>query len=455
MSIPKSYLYIAAVALLLNACSKSSTVTPIIPVVPPVTDTSSTPIQSPATENFENGVKADYATSTITLSTGKWSFNNAVIGSTAEDAKRGLKSARIQESGKLSMNFDIVNGVYRVAVASGTYGSDGPSTWQLYASANSGGSYSPVGNPIVTSGNTIQSDTIIVGTISKVRFQIRKIGGAGRLNIDDFEAILTSGPLAPNFADDNNMLLGNPSNATPSILDISNYYMDKFYYSLSYNSQINRANWVSWHLQNSDMGSASRQDDFREDYTLPSTWYYVSNLSYSGSGFDRGHNCPSSDRTSSIEANSSTFLMTNIMPQAPNNNQGPWERLEDSCRRLVQSKGQELFIISGAYGVGGDGNNGAATAIDDNRITVPAYIWKVIVVIPNGNGDYSRISANSRVIAVIMPNTNSINSDWKSYRRSVRDIEAAVTGAGGGNFNLLSNLSTAIQDQVETRVDNL
>ncbi|WP_255412675.1 DNA/RNA non-specific endonuclease [Chitinophaga sp. S165] len=39
---------------------------------------------------------------------------------------------------------------------------------------------------------------------------------------------------------------------------------------------------------------------------------------------DRGHNCPSADRTSTT-ANSSTFLMTNMIPQAPQNNQQTWE----------------------------------------------------------------------------------------------------------------------------------
>lgn len=82
-------------------------------------------------------------------------------------------------------------------------------------------------------------------------------------------------------------------------------------------------NWVAWHLQSEDMGSAPRQDDFRSDNTLPSAWYRVVSTSYSGSGFDRGHNCPSADRTSTIAANSSTFYMTNMIPQAPTLNQVP------------------------------------------------------------------------------------------------------------------------------------
>jgi endonuclease G len=57
-------------------------------------------------------------------------------------------------------------------------------------------------------------------------------------------------------------------------------------------------------------GSAPRQDDFRADGSLPSGWYQVKPPDYSGYGFDRGHNCPSADRTGSVVDNPATFLMS-------------------------------------------------------------------------------------------------------------------------------------------------
>ena len=119
---------------------------------------------------------------------------------------------------------------------------------------------------------------------------------------------------APAYAADNDhMLLGNPSGATTSTSNSNNYLMVKSQYKLSYNNSKHTENWVSWHLYASDLGSAPRQDDFRADTTLPSGWYRVTGTEYSGSGFDRGHLCPSADRTSSITNNSATFLMTNII----------------------------------------------------------------------------------------------------------------------------------------------
>src|SRR4029453_13965101 len=98
------------------------------------------------------------------------------------------------------------------------------------------------------------------------------------------------------------------------------------------------------------LGDAPRQNDFRPDSTLPLGWYQVQAKDYAGSGFDRGHMSPSGDRTVTISANSATFLMTNMIPQLPASNQGPWARLEGYCRSLV-SLGNELYIVSGGQGL--------------------------------------------------------------------------------------------------------
>jgi endonuclease G len=75
---------------------------------------------------------------------------------------------------------------------------------------------------------------------------------------------------------------------------------------------------VSWHLSSSWLGSAARQNDFRADTTLPSGWYQVQATDYSGSGFDRGHMCPSADRTITVTDNSATSWMTNGLPITEN-----------------------------------------------------------------------------------------------------------------------------------------
>jgi endonuclease G, mitochondrial len=244
------------------------------------------------------------------------------------------------------------------------------------------------------------------------------------------------------------LTLGNPSNATTSVSFPNNYLLVKPQYALSYSRDRGTPNWVSWQLNSSWLGSTPRQDNFRADTTLPSGWYQVGGSDYSGSGFDRGHMTPSADRTKTVTDNSATFLMTNMVPQSPDNNQGPWASLENYLRTLVTG-GKELYIISGIYGQGGTGSNGTKYTIANGDVQVPSRVWKVVVVNNPGAGA-SGVTTSTRVISVDMPNIQGIrNNDWKTYRVSVDSIEVQT------GFDLLSNVSTSVQSVIESIVDNL
>ena len=96
------------------------------------------------------------------------------------------------------------------------------------------------------------------------------------------------------------------------------------------------------------------------------------------------------DKETSIPINQATFLMTNMLAQAPDNNQGPWAAFENYLRTLLPS--DEIYIVAGGAGTGGTGSNGGlTTTIANGHVTVPAFTWKVALVIPKGVGDvYAR-----------------------------------------------------------------
>jgi len=129
-----------------------------------------------------------------------------------------------------------------------------------------------------------------------------------------------------------NMLLGNPSGAVADPASRDNYLMVKRHYALSYNDSKGTPNWVSWRVTKYDLGDAPRKRQFDPDGDLASGFYRVTHRDYTGGGFDRGHMCPHSDRANSQEASFATFVMSNIIPQAPNVNQGAWAQLEDYTR---------------------------------------------------------------------------------------------------------------------------
>ncbi len=431
-------------------------------------------------EDFESGTKGAYALDSVQLTTGKWTFNDALIGNLPQDAKNGAKSVRLR-NGYFGMNFDI-SGLTKLYVKHAKYGSDPASSWMLLASTDGGKTYAQLGNNITETTTTLITDSFTVTSTGKIRFQIKKVGSnTNRINLDDITFKGTGDPMLvigstdttpkdttntttvtpgrgtpnngadapPASGDNSNLLFGNPSGAQASTVMPENYLIDQHYYIESYSMTRGTPNWVSWHLDNTNItGAASRQDNFAAFTGLPNGWYQVQNNSYTGSGFDRGHNCPSGDRTSSTDANSATFLMTNMIPQAPQNNQQTWEGLESYLRTQVLS-GNEVYIIMGSYGSGGVGSASAATVttINNGKVNVPSNVWKVAVILPVGSGDLSRVTASTRVIAVNTPNINSINPDWKQYIVTVRDIEN-VTG-----YNLLSALPQAVQDAVETKKD--
>lgn len=235
------------------------------------------------------------------------------------------------------------------------------------------------------------------------------------------------------------LALGNPSGATTSVSNADNYLMVNNAYALSYNNSRGTANWVAWRISEADFGGAERQNDFRPDPILPKTFTRITPNDYVGSGFDRGHLCPSADRSSSPEANSQTFFMTNMAPQTADLNRNVWENLESYSRGLVRKGKVDLYVIAGVYGDKGKLKK---------KVTIPTNCWKVIVAVPQG-ADFSVIDENTHVIAVDMPNSAGIGStDWRKFRTTVRAIEQRT------NINLLSNLPQNVQDVLENRVDN-
>ena len=217
--------------------------------------------------------------------------------------------------------------------------------------------------------------------------------------------------------------------------------MVKPQYVLSYNNKTHTANWVSWQLNRSWIGIAARQDDFRPDDTLPTAWYKVRPTDYTGSGYDRGHIAPSADRTRNEADNSSTFLMTNMMPQVPELNRGVWSDLEEYCRELVQ-QGRELYIVAGP--VGRKDSIGRK-----EKIAVPAQNWKVIVVLDRSGLGMQGVTAKTRTIAVMMPNDASVKGKgWKSFRVPVKQVERET------GLNFLSNVPSQVQQVIESKVDS-
>ncbi|AXT59440.1 DNA/RNA non-specific endonuclease [Aquimarina sp. AD10] len=405
------------------------------------------------TEGYESGSKPRYATGNVTLSSsGNWTFSDALIGTLSRDRKFGRKSVRMRNTGYVVMSFNMDNGARTVRVRHAKYGNDGNSSWRLIASYDNGASWSFVGTTVNTASTTLNTVSFEVNETRSVRYGISKTsGGSNRINIDNLE-IVTEGTGGGDGDGGNNggsgrnsnIAFGNPSNANSSA---NNYFLSKPEFTLSYNNNNGTPNWVSWHLNSDWLGNRGRCNCFQQDRSLPSSFNRITENEYRGSGFHRGHICPSADRTVTAQENENTFFMTNMAPQAPRNNTRPWVGLERYLRTLVNN-GNEIHIISGVSGTGGTGSNGFRTTLSNGRINVPDSFWKVALVLRNGSNDINRVTTSTRIIAINVPNDQNVSSDWRQYTTTVDAIES-LTG-----YDLFENIPNDIEAVLESRLAN-
>ncbi len=240
------------------------------------------------------------------------------------------------------------------------------------------------------------------------------------------------------------MPLGNPSRATANPGNHEHYLIQRSVFAMDYDDKTGEPNWVSWDLTAADIGPAKRSPAFHPDAELPSGFQHVTSADYKQSGFDRGHMCPSADRTDNAADNEMVFAMSNIIPQAADNNQGVWENLEADCRDMARA-GNELLILCGPADFSGQHIN------QNGPVMVPSHTWKIVVEVPKGSGSLlSRITPATRVIAVNIPNLAGVRHDpWTKYLVSVNQLEA-LTG-----LKFFTALSPDLAMALKAKVDGL
>ncbi len=241
------------------------------------------------------------------------------------------------------------------------------------------------------------------------------------------------------------MQLGNPSGATADPTNHDHYLIQRSVEAMDYSDHLGQPNWASWDLTSGDVGSSGRSSNFYTDTNLPPEFYWVPGdpiNPFSGSGYDRGHMCPSGDRTINSTYNDLVFFMSNIIPQASAQNQGIWANFENYCRQNLMPGGNELLIMCGP-------SLFTTSKLDSNHVSIAGYTWKIVVVVPGGAGTAAnRIGPTDQVIALRIPNTDAVGADpWQNYRTNVVAIE---NDTGFTFFTALPpNLATVLRNKVD------
>ena len=242
-----------------------------------------------------------------------------------------------------------------------------------------------------------------------------------------------------------NTELGIPTDANPS----DDIIIARRQYTLSYNVSHGGPNWVSWNLDATHKGSASRCNCFTADTALTRLGIEAYDTSdwINGGIYSRGHMSPSADWAVAPGDNAPTFFLSNMIPQNQTANAGAWGDLENYLRTLAVGSA-EIYIVAGPIFTKGrtGGQDGLGFMAGTGRIAVPDSMWKVAVVVLDGR-PASGITgpADATVIAVNMANAAVSTGSWSNFQTTIDKIQKST------GYNLLSALPERVQCRLESR----
>jgi endonuclease G len=225
-------------------------------------------------------------------------------------------------------------------------------------------------------------------------------------------------------------------------------------YSLEWDNAKIANRWTCYQLHaGNSMSATDRKDDFKSDPEVAVS----SQLSdYSGSGFSRGHLCPSADRLCSVEQNKQTFFLTNMQPQYQSHNGGLWSRLETQVRDYATNDSytgshcDTLYIVKAATitdkvtidDTETDGIYPDLRCGNVNQLLVPKYFYMALL-------HYNKATDTYHALAFWTEHKNETQSvaNLGDYAITIDELERRT------GIDFFCNLPDEIENAVESTVN--
>ena len=208
------------------------------------------------------------------------------------------------------------------------------------------------------------------------------------------------------------------------------------------NSKIaNRWTCYTLHAGNK-LKNVSRTNDYKVD---PSTVVQATAGDYSGSGFSRGHLCPSADRVCSQSQNSQTFFLSNMQPQWQSHNSSNWLKLENYVRNCADAC-DTLYIVKAAtidnVTISGSTSSGFYSGKAAGNLSVPKYFYMALLAYTKSTDTYQAVGlwTTHEDVKVSDPN-------FTSYAISIDELESRT------GIDFFCNLPDDIEASVEAAYD--
>ena len=229
-------------------------------------------------------------------------------------------------------------------------------------------------------------------------------------------------------------------------------------YSLEWDNAKIPNRWTCYQLhEGNSLSETGRHDDFKADEEVAVS----STLNdYKGSGFSRGHLCPSADRLCSEEQNKQTFYLTNMQPQYQSHNGVLWANLETLVRNYAtndsysSSHCDTLYIVKAAtisdkVTIDGQQVDGVYPGVKcgkegtrDHELLVPKYFYMALL-------HYNKATDTYHAVAFWTEHQDESdkNKNYGDYAISIAELQRRT------GIDFFCNLPDAIESDVEETVD--
>ena len=222
-------------------------------------------------------------------------------------------------------------------------------------------------------------------------------------------------------------------------------------YSVEWDNAKIANRWTCYELhEGNTMSTVGRHDDFKAD---PEVAVSSTLDDYSGSGFSRGHLCPSADRLCTVEQNKQTFFLTNMQPQYQSHNGGLWSRLESQVREYATNDDytdthcDTLYVVKAAtitdkVTIGEEQVDGVYAEKCNNRLLIPKYFYMALLHYNKELDAYQAIAFWTDHLGT----TQSV-ADLSIYAISIDELEKRT------GIDFFCNLPDVIEEDVESSID--
>jgi endonuclease G, mitochondrial len=158
---------------------------------------------------------------------------------------------------------------------------------------------------------------------------------------------------------------------------------------LSQNKETKFADWISYKVTPENINADVQTNRYwrkdpkldQEHVLIPSDY----DGAYAKCNYDRGHQAPLASFKGADWKK--TNYVSNITPQKADLNRGPWLKLENAVRKLVNAKNKPVYVITGTYyDKKGREEQNALCQLETQRIEyqIPRGYWKLVALEEEG-----------------------------------------------------------------------